>query len=162
MDQATGQVKAISGGRGPKTASLTLNRATGVPRQPGSTFKVITAFAPAIDTRGATLGTVYYDAPYTIGTKTFRNWYSSGYQGYSSIREGIIYSMNIVAVRCLMETVSPQLGVEYAKNFGITTLTDTDYNPSTALGGLTEGVTNLELYGRNPCTGALLIPVKGQ
>ena len=53
--------------------------------------------------------------------------------------------MNIVAVRCLMETVSPQLGVEYAKNFGITTLTDTDYNPSTALGGLTEGVTNLEL-----------------
>lgn len=145
MDQATGQVKAISGGRGPKTASLTLNRATGVPRQPGSTFKVITAFAPAIDTRGATLGTVYYDAPYTIGSKTFRNWYSSGYQGYSSIREGIIYSMNIVAVRCLVETVTPQLGVEYAQNFGITTLTDTDYNPATALGGLTKGVTNLEL-----------------
>lgn len=145
MDQATGQVKAISGGRGPKTASLTLNRAASVPRQPGSTFKVITAFAPAIDTKGATLGTVYYDAPYTIGSKTFRNWYSSGYQGYSSIRDGIIYSMNIVAVRCLMETVSPQLGVEYAKHFGITTLTDTDYNPATALGGLTKGVTNLEL-----------------
>ena len=68
MDQATGQVKAISGGRGPKTASLTLNRATNVPRQPGSTFKVITAFAPALDTRGATLGTVYYDTPYTIGS----------------------------------------------------------------------------------------------
>ena len=81
MDQATGQVKAISGGRGPKTASLTLNRATNVPRQPGSTFKVITAFAPAMDTKGATLGTVYYDAPYTVGTKAFRNWYSSGYQG---------------------------------------------------------------------------------
>ena len=145
MDQATGQVKAISGGRGPKTASLTLNRATNVPRQPGSTFKVITAFAPALDTRGATLGTVYYDAPYTIGSKTFRNWYSSGYQGYSNIRDGIIYSMNIVAVRCLMETVSPQLGVEYAQNFGITTLTDTDYNPATALGGLTKGVTNMEL-----------------
>ena len=145
MDQSTGQVKAINGGRGPKTASLTLNRATNVPRQPGSTFKVITAFAPALDTRGATLGTVYYDTPYTIGSKTFRNWYSSGFQGYSSIREGIIYSMNIVAVRCLMETVTPQLGVEYAQNFGITTLTDTDYNPATALGGLTKGVTNLEL-----------------
>lgn len=145
MDQATGEVKAISGGRGPKTANLTLNRATGVPRQPGSTFKVITSFAPALDTCGATLGTVYYDAPYTIGTKTFRNWYSSGYQGYSSIRDGIIYSMNIVAVRCLMETVSPQLGMEYAKNFGITTLTSTDGNPALALGGLTEGVTNLEL-----------------
>lgn len=147
MDQKTGEVKAISGGRGAKTASLTLNRATGTTRQPGSAFKVITAFAPAIDTCGATLGTVYYDAPYTIGTKTFRNWYSQGYLGYSSIRDGIIYSMNIVAVRCLMETVTPQLGVEYAKNFGITTLTDTDYNPALALGGITDGVTNLELTG---------------
>ncbi len=145
MDQATGQVKAISGGRGPKTANLTFNRATSAKRQPGSTFKVITAFAPALDTCGATLGTVYYDAPYTIGTKTFRNWYSQGYLGYSSIRDGIVYSMNIVAVRCMMETVSPQLGVEYAENFGITTLTDTDLNPATALGGLTYGVTNLEL-----------------
>lgn len=145
MDQATGEVKAISGGRGAKTANLTLNRATNVPRQPGSTFKVISSFAPALDTCGATLGSVYYDAPYTVGTKTFRNWYSGGYQGYSSIRDGIIYSMNIVAVRCMMETVTPQLGVEYAKNFGITTLTSSDYNAATALGGLTEGVTNLEL-----------------
>lgn len=145
MDQKTGQVKAISGGRGAKTASLTLNRATNTTRQPGSTFKVITAFAPALDTCGATLGTVYYDAPYTIGSKTFSNWYSQGYFGYSNIREGIIYSMNIVAVRCLMETVTAQLGVEYAQNFGITTLTSTDLNPATALGGITKGVTNLEL-----------------
>lgn len=145
MDQATGHVLAINGGRGEKTASLTLNRATNTPRQPGSAFKVITAFAPAIDTCGATLGTVYYDAPYGVGQKMFRNWYSSGYQGYSSIRDGIIYSMNIVAVRCMMETVTPQLGVEYAKNFGITTLTSNDLNAATALGGLYRGVTNLEL-----------------
>lgn len=145
MDQATGQVKAINGGRGEKTASLTLNRATNTKRQPGSTFKVVTAFAPAIDTCGSTLGTVYYDAPYTVGQKTFRNWYSTGYQGYSSIRDGIVYSMNIVAVRCMMETVTPQLGVEYAKNFGITTLTSNDFNAATALGGITAGVTNLEL-----------------
>ena len=145
MDQKTGQVKAISGGRGSKTASLTLNRATNTLRQPGSTFKIISAFAPAIDARGATLGTVYYDAPYTVGNKTFSNWYSQGYTGYSSIRDGIIYSMNIVAVRCLMETVTPQVGVEYANNFGITSLTATDYNAATALGGLTKGVSNLEL-----------------
>ena len=145
MDQATGEVKAISGGRGEKTQSLTLNRATNTTRQPGSAFKVITSFAPAMDTCGATLGTVYYDAPFTVGQKTFRNWYSSGYQGYSSIRDGIIYSMNIVAVRCMMETVTPQLGVEYAKNFGISTLTSTDLNAATALGGITKGVTNLEM-----------------
>ncbi len=147
MDQKTGEVKAISGGRGQKTASLTLNRATNTYRQPGSTFKILTAFAPAIDTSGATLGSVYYDSVYKVGNKTFSNWYSSGYQGYSSIRDGIVYSMNIVAVRCLMETVTPQLGVEYAKNFGITSLTDTDYNPALALGGITKGVSNLELTG---------------
>lgn len=146
MDQATGQVKAISGGRGEKTASLTLNRATNTLRQPGSTFKVITAFAPALDACGATLGTVYYDTPYTLGTKTFKNWYRQGkYQGYANIRSGIIFSMNIVAVRCLVETVTPQLGVEYAKNLGITSLTSNDLNPATALGGITDGVSNLEL-----------------
>lgn len=145
MDQKTGEVKAISGGRGTKTASLTLNRATNTVRQPGSTYKVITAFAPALDTCGATLGTVYYDSIYTVGKKTFSNWYSQGYLGYSSIRDGIIYSMNIVAVRTLMETVSPQLGVEYAENFGITTMTPNDYTASAALGGLYKGVTNLEL-----------------
>lgn len=145
MDQASGEVKAINGGRGEKTASLTLNRATNTVRQPGSTFKVLTAFAPAIDAKGNTLATVYYDAPYTVGTKSINNWYNSGYLGYSSIREGIIYSMNIVAVKTLMETVTPELGVEYAKNFGITSLTDTDYTASLALGGLTKGVSNLEL-----------------
>lgn len=144
MDQATGQVKALSGGRGAKTASLTLNRATDSPRQPGSTFKVITAFAPALDTKKATLGTVYYDSVYT-NIKTFSNWYSQGYMGYSNIRDGIIYSMNIVAVRCLMETVSPQTGMDYAKNFGITTMTSSDLTPASALGGLTIGVSNLEM-----------------
>lgn len=147
MDQHTGEVKAISGGRGEKTASRTLNRATNTLRQPGSAFKVLTAFAPALDACGATLGTVYYDAPYTIGTKTFRNWWgaSRGYMGYSSIRDGIIYSMNIVAVRCLMETVTPQLGVEYAQNMGISTLTKDDIVPAVALGGITRGVSNLDI-----------------
>ena len=130
IDQSSGYVKALSGGRGQKEVSRSLNRATNTLRQPGSTFKVITSFAPAIDTCGATLGSVYYDGPYTMGTKTFRNWYSSkGYMGYSTIRDGIVYSMNIVAVRCMIETVTPQLGVEYARNLGITSLTDTDYKP---------------------------------
>ena len=54
IEQSTGYVKAISGGRGEKKANRTLNRATNTLKQPGSTFKVITAFAPAIDTCGAT------------------------------------------------------------------------------------------------------------
>lgn len=147
MDQHTGEVKAICGGRGEKTGSLTLNRATNTPRQPGSAFKVISSFAPALDACGATLGTVYYDGPYTVGTKSFRNWWGEGrgYTGYHNIREGIIYSMNIIAVRCLMETVTPQLGVDYAERMGISTLTKDDLNAATALGGLTKGVTNLDI-----------------
>lgn len=145
MDQASGEVKAINGGRGTKTANLVLNRATQTVRQPGSTFKVLSAFAPALDAKGNTLASVYYDAPYSVGSKSINNWYNSGYLGYSSIRDGIVYSMNVVAVKTLMETVSPELGVEYAKNFGITSLTDTDYTASLALGGLTKGVSNLEL-----------------
>ena len=146
IDQSTGYVKALSGGRGAKTGSLTLNRASNVYRQPGSSFKGLVAFAPAIDACGNTLGSVYYDEPYTVGNKTFQNWYSSqGFLGYSNIREGIIYSMNIVAVRALMETVTPSLGVEYARKFGISSLTDTDFNAATALGGLTKGVSNLDM-----------------
>lgn len=145
MDQATGYVKAISGGRGEKKGDLTLNRATDSVRQPGSVFKVISSFAPALDSCGATLGTVYYDSQYTINEKTIRNWYSAGYLGYHNIREGIVYSMNVIATRCLMETVTPQLGIEYAENMGISTLVSSDITASAVLGGLTYGVTNLEL-----------------
>lgn len=145
IEQSTGYVKAISGGRGEKKANRTLNRATNTLKQPGSTFKVITSFAPAIDTCGATLASVYYDASFTVGAKTFRNWWGSDFKGYHSIRDGIIYSMNIIALRCMNDTVMPQLGVEYAEKLGITSLVSSDLNLSTALGGITKGVTNLEL-----------------
>ena len=145
MDPHTGQVKAISGGRGEKRYSLSLNRATGTLRQPGSTFKLITSFAPAIDLYGATLATPFYDTAYTIGNKPFKNWYSSGFLGYQTIRDGIIYSLNIIAVRCLMEQLDPHKGRLYAENLGITSLLDSDENPALALGGITNGVTNLEL-----------------
>lgn len=145
MDPHTGQVKAISGGRGDKRYSLSLNRATGTLRQPGSTFKLITSFAPAIDLYGATLATPFYDTAYTLGNKTFKNWYSSGFLGYQTIRDGIIYSLNIIAVRCLMERLNPHEGRLYAENLGITSLLDSDENPALALGGITNGVTNLEL-----------------
>ena len=145
MDPHSGEVLAISGGRGEKRASLSLNRATNTLRQPGSTFKVVSAFAPAIDKYGATLATTYYDSEYTLGQKTFRNWYSGGYLGYQSIRDGIIYSLNIVAVRTLMETVQPKNGRAYAESLGITSLTDEDESGALALGGLRRGVSNLEL-----------------
>ena len=145
MDPHTGEVLALTGGRGEKKQSKTLNRASNVLRQPGSAFKIITSFAPAIDLYGATLASTYYDSEYTLGNKTFKNWYSGGYLGFQSIRDGIVYSLNIVAVRCLMETVKPERGYQYAESLGITSLVKDDENPALALGGLTRGVSNLEL-----------------
>ena len=145
MDPHTGEVLALTGGRGEKKQSKTLNRASNVLRQPGSTFKIITSFAPAIDLYGATLASTYYDSEYTLGNKTFKNWYSGGYLGFQSIRDGIVYSLNIVAVRCLMETVKPERGYQYAESLGVTSLVKDDENPALALGGLTRGVSNLEL-----------------
>lgn len=149
MDHKTGEVVAIAGGRGEKTVSRGLNRATNTLRQPGSTFKVITSFAPALELYNKTLANVYYDSEYTYKDKEFKNWYSKGYLGYQNIRNGIIYSLNIIAARCLIETVSPEKGIEFAERFGITSLVKSgklnDVGPSLALGGLTKGVSNLEL-----------------
>lgn len=154
MDQSTGYVLGISGGRGEKTSSLSLNRATNVVRQPGSLFKVLAGFTPALDTCGDTLASVYYDGPYTVGNKSFSNYWSSGYTGYSTIRQSIVYSMNIVSVKNLNETVTPALAFEYLENYGFTSLVESrttsdgktysDINASLSLGGLTDGVSNLE------------------
>ncbi len=145
MDPYTGHVLAIAGGRGEKTGSLTLNRATDSARQPGSCFKVLADFAPAIDTGGATLATTFYDAPYTVNDQQIMNWWGTQYLGYNNIRQGIKYSMNVVAVKCLQDLVSANVGFDYVENFGITTLVDKDKVPSLALGGITYGVYNLEL-----------------
>ncbi len=118
IEQSTGYVRAISGGRGEKNASRTLNRATDTLRQPGSTFKIITTFAPALDTCGATLATTYYDAPYSFGSKVFKNWWGDNWTGYQNIRDGIIYSMNIVALKCMAETVRKAYGNHHAFGAG--------------------------------------------
>jgi len=153
MDQATGYVKGMVGGRGEKTASLSLNRATDTVRQPGSTFKPVAVYAPALDSAGLTLATTQFDAPfnYTDSGRPVRNWSGEAYQGWSTVRKGIEQSMNIVAVKTLTE-ITPQLGITYLENLGITSLqkeTDAngnnDYTQAMALGGITRGVSNLEL-----------------
>ena len=63
-------MKAIIGGRGTKTASLTLNRATDSTRQPGSTFKIVSTYAAALNEKGMTLATTYEDQPITYDNGT--------------------------------------------------------------------------------------------
>ncbi|MCR5488074.1 MAG: transglycosylase domain-containing protein [Lachnospiraceae bacterium] len=153
-DQYTGYVKAIVGGRGTKSASLTLNRATDTMRQPGSTFKVVSTYAPGFDTGQKTLGTVTIDEPFNYANgRPVSNWYS-GYKGPCTLRYGIEQSLNIIAVRTLTD-ITPRLGFEYLKNMGISTLVEqetlkdgsivSDIGQPLALGGITRGVKNYEL-----------------
>ena len=160
-DHSTGYVVAMVGGRGQKEGSRTLNRAIDSKRQPGSTFKVVGVYAPALDSAGLTLATVQNDAPFNYNEgRPVSNWWGSkpeDYRGLNSLRQGIIDSMNIVAVKTLTQ-ITPQLGFDYLKNFGFTTLIDreeitvngktqifSDIQQSLALGGVTRGVTNEEL-----------------
>lgn len=82
------------------------------------------------------------------------NWWKNGYRGLLSLRYGIVQSANIVAVKTLTQ-ITPQLGFDYLLNFGFTTLVDrrveadgtvvSDIGQPLALGGITDGVTNMEL-----------------
>lgn len=159
-DQATGYVVAMEGGRGSKVGSRTLNRATDTTRQPGSTFKVVSTYAPALDSAGLTLATVVDDAPFNyVGGRPVGNWYGESYRGLSSLRDGIRDSMNIIAVKTLT-WITPQLGYDYLVNFGFSTLVErkeingevfSDIQQSLALGGITNGVTNEELNAAYAC-----------
>lgn len=143
IDQETGEVKALVGGRGEKAGNRTLNRATDTFRQPGSTFKIIACYAPALDAGGLTLASVQDNAPYTVGTKTYKN-YNDEYTGYTTVRQAITGSINIVTVKTL-EQIGVNLGYQYAESFGFSRLAEEDKNLGLALGGLTNGVSNLEL-----------------
>ena len=157
IDQHTGYVKALIGGRGEKTASLTLNRATDTTRQPGSTFKIVSTYAPALNEKGDTLATTFMDEPYEYPDGSPVNNASRSYGGETTIRKAIQNSINVVAVKCL-EQVTPALGLKYLDDFGFTTLAHgteadkdnngniwSDANLATALGGITKGVKNVEL-----------------
>jgi len=154
-DQSTGYVVAMVGGRGIKESSRSLNRASNTMRQPGSTFKVVSTYAPALDAAGITLANVYMDEPFKYETgRPVSNWYGGAYKGPCTVRYGIEQSLNIIAVKVLT-IITPQLAFKYLLDFGFTTLIErrvesdgrvtTDVQQALALGGITDGVTNMEL-----------------
>ena len=142
IDQATGHVVALVGGRGDKTASKTLNRATNITRQPGSCFKIIGCYAAALDAGGLTLASVQDDAPTSYANGTPLHNYDNRYRGFTTIRDAIISSMNVVTVKNLTQ-IGTGLGFEYAEALGISTLEPGDNNQTLCLGGLTHVGTDL-------------------
>ena len=158
MDQHTGFVKAVTGGRGEKMTNRAFCRATQAMRQPGSVFKVPAAFAPAIDLGLMGVNTILRDEPFSVDMGgghmyTPNNWWGASWRGNVTVRAAIYDSMNVVSVRTMVET-GVQASFDYLLRFGFTTLVEgewrhgrffTDIGPATALGGITDGVTQIEV-----------------
>ena len=148
MDQSNGYVTALMAGRGEKTVNFGFNRATSATRQPGSVFKIVSTYAPALDACGDTLASSKLDKNVeSANGHVIRN--VDKYESNTNVtfREAILKSKNTVAVRTLQEDVGTDLALKYlTENFHFTTMDMTkDAVDALAIGGITNGVTNLEL-----------------
>jgi len=142
MEQSTGEVKALVGGRGEKPGDSVFNRATQALRQQGSAMKPLASYAPAIDLGLLMPGSTIIDEPVSYGSWSPQNW-DLKYIGPATVRQGIWHSMNVLAVKAFM-MVGAETSYKYLEDFGFTTLVEGDKGASTALGGLTQGVSALE------------------
>lgn len=156
IEQSTGYVKVLVGGRGDKATDRGLNRATDdVTRQPGSSIKPLVAYGPGLDTGAITLASAIDDAPYYYsGTdaRLVKNYTEGQYLGYMTVREALTRSQNVPAVKVLTQ-ITPSVGFSYLEKFGLSTLVSTknaingnhDVVQSLALGGMTKGVCNIDM-----------------
>lgn len=154
VDVETGGIAGIAGGVGKKTGSLTLNRASQSPRQPGSTIKPLSAYAPAIERGVITPADIYQDVAKSYGGWTPRN-YDHSYRGHVDIRTAVRRSLNTIPVSIINE-MGAQVSYDFlTQNLGFTTLVESreidgkiysDIGLSQlALGGLTDGMTTVEM-----------------
>ena len=141
IDPSTGYIKAMVGGRG----SDQFNRATLAERQPGSAFKPF-VFAAALE-NGFTPDTVIDDSPITINGWSPQND-SRRFSGPVTMRTVATFSMNVPTVK-IAQKITMDKAIYYAQEMGITTFVldgeQNDRNFATSLGGMTKGVTPLEL-----------------
>jgi penicillin-binding protein 1A len=144
IDNATGSVAGIVGGRDKKT-NLSLNRAT-QPFQPGSSTKPLTTYGPGLDTGTITLGTVYNDVPISYEGWTPQNAEQT-FKGLTTVRQGIVHSTNTIAVQSCIAT-GLEVCASYAEKVGLSINREDnlDVNPaSLALGGYSKGQTTLAM-----------------
>lgn len=146
INPQNGALVGVVGGKGKKEANLILNRAVKSYRQPGSSIKPISAYGPAVELNLLTPSSIIVDEPFEYNGWKPQNWYK-GYKGEVTMREAVTQSMNIPAIKTV-QSVGVETSFDYAKNkLGLKTLDDVnDKNLSPlSLGGLTEGVSVLEL-----------------
>ena len=139
IDNDTGRVAAIVGGRSQEHSGYTLNRGYQSHRQPGSSIKPLIVYTPAFE-RGYTPDSIVVDEPIEGGPKN-----SDGkYAGEITLQRAIEVSKNTIAWK-LYEEITPQAGISYLVNMNFTRITKDDYYPAACLGGLTIGVSPLEM-----------------
>jgi penicillin-binding protein 1A len=151
LDNNSAAVKAVIGGR-EYLQQRGLNRATSAYRQPGSSIKPITVYTTALE-KGFTPYTMLNDAPVsykTVGGVWTPKNYDSVYRGYISMQTAIRYSVNSYAVQ-LMDKVGVHAGFDTAQSMGLSLIDSSDKNDlnlaALALGGLTKGVTPMQMAG---------------
>lgn len=148
MDHKTGYVLAISSGFDDKVDAFGFNRATDAKKQTGSSMKTIATLAPAIDKGIITASTIFDDNPTSFNNGTYEpKNFGYSYRGLITVREAIAHSQNIPMVKtmCLL---TPEKSIEFLKSAGITSIDEEKDNVlPLALGGLTWGVTPLQMAG---------------
>lgn len=137
IDPKTGHILAMVGGRGQDS----FNRASMAVRQPGSAFKPF-VYLTALQ-HDMTPDTTMDDQPVTYGSWSPKNTGGS-YSGTMALSDALAHSVNTIAVQ-LADKVGTKNIIANAKKMGITTLDAKDDNLAMALGGLTKGVTPLEM-----------------
>ena len=144
IEQTTGNVVGLIGGSSQKQENLVLNRATQSYRQPGSCMKPIGAYGPAFELGLLNPDSYIEDAPITIKDWSPHNYYNY-FNGIVTVRRAVALSMNTPAVRA-NSIVNINFVFDFAKNCGLKSLKDSDRDIAPlALGGLTDGVTPLEM-----------------
>lgn len=140
LDQTTGGIRALMGSResGPYRA---FNRATQLKRQPGSAFKPIAVYGPALEA-GYAPNSELYDGPIDVNGYRPRNW-DGRYRESVTMAEAIRQSWNVPPV-WLLQQLGVDKGLEFAGRLGIP-LGGADRNLGIALGGLSEGVSPLQM-----------------
>lgn len=141
LDYHTGEIKALVGGRDEGPAKRGFNRATDGKRQPGSTFKPIAAYGPALEEKYPPY-MVLKDEPVEYGSYSPKN-YGGGYRGDMRMSTAIKYSVNVWAVK-LLDLIGVEKGYQFASKLGFN-LVPQDKGLAMALGGLTNGVAPLQM-----------------
>lgn len=139
IDNKTGRVSAIVGGRSQKTEGLSLNRAYQSYRQPGSSIKPLVVYTPALE-RGYTSSSTINDHKFSGGPSNS----GGSYYGYVSMRFAVEHSLNTVAWQ-LLEELTPEVGLDYLLQMNFNKIVRSDYYLSASLGGLTYGASPLEM-----------------